>query len=82
MSLEKEVTLRALGAEIVRTPTEAPSQGEESNIGEFAILRLSSTKFAAHNVQRSYRRGETTSEDHSWRGDPRSVLEPQQPIGA
>ncbi|KIO33774.1 hypothetical protein M407DRAFT_240923 [Tulasnella calospora MUT 4182] len=33
MSLEKEVTLRALGAEIVRTPTEAPSEGEESNIG-------------------------------------------------
>lgn len=33
MSLEKEVTLRALGAEIVRTPTEAPSQSEESNLG-------------------------------------------------
>lgn len=33
MSLEKEVTLRALGAEIVRTPTEAPSLSEESNIG-------------------------------------------------
>ncbi len=33
MSLEKEVTLRALGAEIVRTPTEAPSESEESNIG-------------------------------------------------
>jgi cystathionine beta-synthase len=33
MSLEKEVTLRALGAEIVRTPTEAPSQSEHSNLG-------------------------------------------------
>jgi len=33
MSLEKEVTLRALGAEIVRTPTEAPSWSEESNLG-------------------------------------------------
>lgn len=33
MSLEKEVTLRALGAEIVRTPTEAPSESDESNIG-------------------------------------------------
>lgn len=33
MSLEKEVTLRALGAEVVRTPTEAPSLSEESNIG-------------------------------------------------
>ncbi|KAF8316683.1 PALP-domain-containing protein [Clavulina sp. PMI_390] len=33
MSLEKEVTLRALGAEIVRTPTEAPSTSPESNIG-------------------------------------------------
>lgn len=33
MSLEKEVTLRALGAEIVRTPTEAPSEGPDSNIG-------------------------------------------------
>ncbi|KAG9016668.1 cystathionine beta-synthase [Tulasnella sp. 427] len=33
MSLEKEVALRALGAEVVRTPTNAPSQGEESNIG-------------------------------------------------
>ncbi len=26
MSLEKEITLRALGAEIVRTPTEATSE--------------------------------------------------------
>jgi cystathionine beta-synthase len=33
MSLEKEVTLRALGAEIVRTPTSAPSESEFSNIG-------------------------------------------------
>ncbi|KAF8325795.1 tryptophan synthase beta subunit-like PLP-dependent enzyme [Cantharellus anzutake] len=33
MSLEKEITLRALGAEIIRTPTEAPSESEESNIG-------------------------------------------------
>ncbi|KAG8859548.1 cystathionine beta-synthase [Tulasnella sp. 330] len=33
MSLEKEVALRALGAEVVRTPTEAPSQSEDSNLG-------------------------------------------------
>lgn len=39
MSLEKEVTLRALGAEIVRTPTEAPSQSPESNIGVAAALQ-------------------------------------------
>lgn len=39
MSLEKEVTLRALGAEIVRTPTEAPSESPESNIGVAKRLR-------------------------------------------
>lgn len=33
MSLEKEITLRAFGAEIVRTPTEVPSASEYSNIG-------------------------------------------------
>ncbi|XP_063628033.1 cystathionine beta-synthase-like [Cydia splendana] len=33
MSDEKVNTLRALGAEIVRTPTEAPSASPESNIG-------------------------------------------------
>jgi cystathionine beta-synthase len=33
MSLEKELTLRSLGAEIVRTPTSAPSKSEFSNIG-------------------------------------------------
>lgn len=38
MSLEKEVALRALGAEVVRTPTEAPSQSEDSNLG--VALRL------------------------------------------
>ncbi|KAG8983318.1 cystathionine beta-synthase [Tulasnella sp. JGI-2019a] len=38
MSLEKELTLRALGAEIVRTPTAAPSQSEDSNLG--VALRL------------------------------------------
>lgn len=39
MSLEKEVTLRALGAEIVRTPTEAPSESPESNIGVANTLK-------------------------------------------
>lgn len=39
MSLEKEVTLRALGAEIVRTPTEAPSSSPDSNIGVAARLK-------------------------------------------
>lgn len=33
MSKEKEITLLALGAEVVRTPTEAASQSEESNLG-------------------------------------------------
>lgn len=41
MSLEKEVALRALGAEVVRTPTEAPSQSEDSNLG--VALRLQKT---------------------------------------
>lgn len=36
MSLEKEATLRALGAEIVRTPNEAKWDSDESHIG--AIL--------------------------------------------
>ena len=38
MSLEKEVTLRALGAQVVRTPTEAPWDSPESHIG--VALRL------------------------------------------
>ncbi|MFQ6616250.1 MAG: pyridoxal-phosphate dependent enzyme, partial [Fidelibacterota bacterium] len=33
MSLEKEVVLKALGAEIVRTPTDAPWDSPESHIG-------------------------------------------------
>lgn len=33
MSDEKVNTLKALGAEIIRTPTEAPSHSPESNIG-------------------------------------------------
>jgi cystathionine beta-synthase len=33
MSLEKEATLRALGAEVVRTPTEAASDSPDSHIG-------------------------------------------------
>ncbi len=33
MSHEKQVTLAALGAEIIRTPTEAPSHSPESHIG-------------------------------------------------
>jgi cystathionine beta-synthase len=38
MSHEKQVTLAALGAEIIRTPTEAPSHSPESHIG--VALRL------------------------------------------
>jgi cystathionine beta-synthase len=38
MSQEKQVTLAALGAEIIRTPTEAPSHSPESHIG--VALRL------------------------------------------
>ena len=33
MSLEKEVTLRALGAQVIRTPTEAAWDSPESHIG-------------------------------------------------
>jgi cystathionine beta-synthase len=33
MSLEKEVTMRALGAEIIRTPTAAASSSPLSNLG-------------------------------------------------
>src|SRR6185503_5119487 len=33
MSREKQVILEALGAEIIRTPTEAPSHAPESHIG-------------------------------------------------
>lgn len=38
MSREKQVVLEALGAEIIRTPTEAPSHSPESHIG--VALRL------------------------------------------
>ncbi|KAI0028450.1 tryptophan synthase beta subunit-like PLP-dependent enzyme [Vararia minispora EC-137] len=39
MSLEKEAALRALGAEVVRTPTEAAWDSPESNIGVAARLQ-------------------------------------------
>ena len=35
MSMEKEATLRALGAEVVRTPTAAAWNADESHIGAF-----------------------------------------------
>lgn len=37
MSLEKEAALRAMGAEVVRTPTEAAWDSPESNIGMWII---------------------------------------------
>lgn len=37
MSREKEATLRALGAEVVRTPTQAAWDSEESHIGEWVV---------------------------------------------
>lgn len=37
MSLEKEAALRAMGAEVVRTPTEASWDSPESNIGMWII---------------------------------------------
>lgn len=40
MSREKEATLRALGAEVVRTPTEAKWDSEESHIGKSDLHRL------------------------------------------
>ena len=39
MSREKQVVLEALGAEIIRTPTEAPSHSPESHIGVAARLQ-------------------------------------------
>lgn len=39
MSLEKEVLLKALGAEVVRTPTEAAHDAPESLIGVAEMLR-------------------------------------------
>jgi hypothetical protein len=35
---EKEATLRALGARVIRTPTEAPSESPDSNIGRLISL--------------------------------------------
>ena len=45
MSLEKEALLRALGAEVIRTPTEAAWDSPESHIGRVLIL-LSGTLVA------------------------------------
>lgn len=46
MSREKQVVLEALGAEIIRTPTEAPSHSPESHIG--VALRLQKELPNAH----------------------------------
>lgn len=46
MSKEKQVVLAALGAEIIRTPTEAPSHSPESHIG--VALRLQKELPNAH----------------------------------
>lgn len=46
MSREKQVILEALGAEIIRTPTEAPSHSPESHIG--VALRLQKEIPRAH----------------------------------
>lgn len=82
MSLEKEVTLRALGAEIVRTPTEAPSQGEESNIGERFLSSSAGTFLELKRRWPHCRCREATPTDYSGRGHPRPVFKPEQPIGA
>src|SRR5689334_11073325 len=39
MSLEKEAALRALGAEVVRTPTAAAWDSPESHLGRFPFKR-------------------------------------------
>jgi cystathionine beta-synthase len=46
MSREKQVVLEALGAEIIRTPTEAPSHSPESHIG--VALRMQKELKNAH----------------------------------
>lgn len=38
MSLEKEALLRVLGAEVIRTPTEAAWDSPESHIGSASII--------------------------------------------
>lgn len=40
MSLEKERTMQALGATIIRTPTEAAHDSPESNIGKAKQLLI------------------------------------------
>jgi cysteine synthase len=65
MSLEKEATLCALGAEIVRTPTTAAFDSPESHIGTLIVIELqpatehfvvdrSRETFAAEDPQLSY----------------------------
>ena len=41
---EKEAALRALGAEVVRTPTEAASDSPESHIGRASTLSPSTSR--------------------------------------
>ena len=64
MSLEKEATLCALGAEIVRTPTTAAFDSPESHIGTLVINQQPATEpfvvdrgretFAAEDPQLGY----------------------------
>ncbi|TFK51789.1 PALP-domain-containing protein [Heliocybe sulcata] len=46
MSLEKEATLRALGAEVVRTPTEAAWDSPESHIGSAPVPLVRTSRVA------------------------------------
>ena len=44
MSLEKEATLRALGAEVIRTPNEAQWDSDESHIGAVLLSIVQDNK--------------------------------------
>lgn len=61
---EKEAALRALGAEVVRTPTEAAWDSPESHIGN--ALNQSSVRLVAEFLN-DRRCGPTAPEGDTWR---------------
>lgn len=61
MSREKENTLRALGAEIIRTPTDAPHDSDESNIGL--------AKKLIREIDNAIMLDQYNNPNSAWRGD-------------
>lgn len=70
MSREKQVVLEALGAEIIRTPTEAPSHSPESHIG--VALRLQKELPNAHILDQYTNPG---NPDAHYHGTAAEILE-------